>query len=76
MSLFHVQNAGPISTKFCTDLHRGGSQHKYYPANLNPWPQGTQAPKPKQTTGEKTLLYKKWIEFFPSIAGPWLASVK
>jgi len=33
-----------------------------------------QAPKPKQITGEKTLLYKKCIKFFPGSAGPRLAS--
>jgi len=37
-------------------------------------PEVSQTLKPKQITGEKTLLNKKRIKFFLGGAGPWLAS--
>jgi len=56
MSPFHAQTTGLISTKFCADLPG------YSGKVLNPsmtLPTRPQIPKPKQITGEKTLLYKK-----------------
>jgi len=61
-----VQTSTPTRRRF---------YHNFDPANPTPWLRSTQTPKPKQITGEKTLLYKKCIKFFPGSAGPRLASL-
>jgi len=78
VSLFHVQTAVPIYTKFCTDLHTNSSLTL---PTQPPDPGVPQALEPKQITEEKTLLYKKcpdgWlnlIKFFPASNGPQLVS--
>jgi len=78
VSLFHVQTARPISTKFCTDFHIDPGKVLITSVTPSTWlsdPGVPQTPKPKQITGEKTLLYKKCIKFFLGSAGPWLASL-
>jgi len=73
------------STKFCTGLPDNSGKvlnTSMTPKTWPPDPRVPQTPKPKQITGEKTLLYKKcpdgWrklIKFFLSSAGAWLASL-
>jgi len=49
-------------TKFCTDLHANSGKVLNTSITLptqTPDPGIPQTPKPKQITGEKTLLYKK-----------------
>jgi len=59
MSLFHKRTAWPISTKFCTDLHTNSGKvlnTSLTLPTLHPDPGLLKTPKPKQITGEKTLL--------------------
>jgi len=70
-----MQTAKPISTKFCTDLHTNSEKVFNTPPTLPPDAGYPQTPKPKQITGEKTLLYKKCIKIFPGSAGPRLAKI-
>jgi len=72
------RTAGPISTKFCTDLPTNSGKVLNTSMTLPtqpPDPGVPQTPKPQQITGEKTLPYKKCIKFFPLSAGPRLASL-
>jgi len=58
MSCFHAQTAGPISTKFSTDLHTISG--KVLNTSITPpTPNLLTLGYPKLITGEKTLLYKK-----------------
>jgi len=73
MSLFHERAAGPISTKFCTDLTTNVGKVLNTSLTLptqppDPWV--LQALKPKQIHWIKTLLYKKCIKFFPASGEP------
>jgi len=59
---FHARTAGPISTKFCTDLHTNSGKVLstcMTPPTRPPDPGVPQTPKPQQVTGEKTLCNKK-----------------
>jgi len=70
--------ARQISTKFCTDflINLGKVLKTSMTPPTQPTDPGvTQAPKPKQITGEKTLPYKKCIKFFLGSAGSRLASL-
>jgi len=68
------------STKYSMDLHTNSGMVLntiLTPPTQPPNQRVAQTPKPKQISGEKTLLYKKkWIKFFPGSAGPRLASVQ
>jgi len=82
MSPFHSQTAGPISTKFCTDLPTNLGKVLYTTMALPTRPPDP-GPKPKQITGEKTLLKKKCpdrscrlTKFFTGSVWAWLASLR
>jgi len=65
--------------KFCTDLHTYSGKvfdTRMTPPTRHPDPRVPQPLKPKQITGEKTLLYKKCIKFFSGSTAPRLASKK
>jgi len=78
------QTAGPISTKFCTDLHTNSGKvlNTSMTTPTQPLDPGVpQTPKPKWITGEKTLCnvkcpdgWCKLIKFFLGSAGARLAS--
>jgi len=86
MSPFHARTAGPISTKFCTDLHTNSG--KVLNTSMTPQtrpldPRVPQTPKPKRVTGEKTLCNVKCSDGYPytiklisqAVPGPgWLVS--
>jgi len=62
VSLFHGRTAGPISTKFCTDLHTNSMKvinTSMTPPTQTPDHRVSQTPKPKQIVGEKTLFNVK-----------------
>jgi len=64
VSLFHLQTAGPISAKFCTDLHTNSWKvlnPSLTPPTLPPDTGVPQTPKPIQITGEKNLCLTKKI---------------
>jgi len=78
MSPFHARTAGPISTKFCTDLPTNSG--KILNTVMIP-----PTPKPKRVTGEKTLCNVKCSDGYPytiqliSQAAPvpsWLVYIK
>jgi len=73
VSLFHMRAAVPISTKFCTYLYTNSGKVLHTSMTLPTRPPNPGLPKtPKllEITGEKTLLNKKCMKFFP---GPgWL----
>jgi len=85
MSPFHAQTAGPISTKFCTDLpaNSGKALNTSMTPPIQPLDSGVpQTPKPKRVTGEKTLCnlkcpdeWRNLIKFFPGSARARLASI-
>jgi len=83
MTPFHARTARPIPVKFCTDIPANSGKvlnTSRTPPTCPPDPVLPQTPKPKQITGEKTMLYKKCpdgshklIKFFLGSAGPiWL----
>jgi len=85
MSPFHILTAGPISTKFCTDLPTNWGKvlnTRMTTPTRPPDPGVPQTPKPKWITGEKTLCsikcpdgWRKFVKFFLGSAGARLASV-
>jgi len=77
VSLFHARTAQPISTKFCTDLDTNSGRvlnTSMAPPTRPPDPRATHPRGNLQITGEKTLLNKKCIKFFPRSARLRLAS--